>query len=178
MRQLILFFATVGLVYAMSNPKFHELIVSLAGHSLSKDAVTLIMAVVFGIVIVLIDNSFPCTAVREDFLYQGQRYSTNPSTQYVAMDQYYGNQMFQVPVGVDAEYQPKFDHFSKYYIGRNEGNLRKYSAASDKPAACAYAAAGGVLPSPASVVFQGKPLSYFQALSQNSGMPLWNVRWK
>lgn len=177
MRQLILFFVTVGLVYALSNPKFHEFITSMAGERLSKQAMTMVIAVLFGIIIVLVDNSFP-RGVRENFTFTEQRYSTNPVNQYVAVDDYYGNQFFNVPIGLDRVNQPKFDHFSKYFIGRNEGANRKYAAASDKPAACQYVARGGILPTSASIVFEGKPLSYYTALSENAGMPLWNTRWK
>ena len=89
------------------------------------------------------------------------------------MDDYYGNQFFVVPEDVNRINQPRFDHFSKYFIGRNEGAPRKYASAQDKPAACAYVSNGGVLASPAQTVFQGKPYSYYYTLSQNSGMPLW-----
>ncbi len=177
MRQLILFAVTVLLVYALSKPKFHEFIAEMAGHRMSKEAMTMIIAVLFGIVIVMVDNSFPCI-VKENFTFTEQRYSTNPVNQYVGMDDYYGNQFFHVPVDVDRVNQPKLDHFSKYYIGRNEGLIHKYAAASDKPEACQFISRGGVLATPASTVFEGKPLSYYQRLSQNSGMPLWNTRWK
>lgn len=172
MRQLILFFVTAGLVYVISNPNFGKLVDSMAGGNLSKNSMLFISAVLAGLLVVLIDNAFPCV-VKEGFTFTDQRYSTASQNQYVALDDYYGNQFFTVPVGLDRINQPKFDHMSKYFIGRNEGALRKYSSARDKPAACAYVAAGGKLNDPAKTVFEGKPYYYYATLSQNSGMPLW-----
>ena len=177
MRQLILFFVTAGLVYLVANPNFAKLVDSMAGQALSKGSITFISAVLVALLVVLIDNAFPCV-VKEGFAFADQRYSTVPQNQYVAMDDYYGSQFFTVPTGLDRVNQPRFDHFTKYFIGRNEGALRKYSSAQDKPAACAYVAAGGKLNDPAKTVFEGKPFYYYATLSQNAGMPLWNVPWK
>ncbi len=177
MRQLILFFVTAGLVYMMSNPNFDRLVTSMAGQSLSKNTMVFISALLAGLIIVLVDNAFPC-AVKEGFIYPDQRYSTVTQNQYVPLDDYYGNQFFRVPTGLDRINQPRFDHFTKYFIGRNEGALRKYASAQDKPAACAYVSAGGKLNDPAKTVFEGKPFYYYATLSQNSGMPLWNTPWK
>lgn len=177
MRQLILFAVTSGLVLLFANPQFPKLVDSIAGSPLSKHTFAIVCAILAGIFICLIDTTFPAKC-RENFTFTEQRYSTTPQNQYVAMDDYYGNQFFVVPEDVNRINQPRFDHFSKYFIGRNEGALRKYSSAKDKPAACAYVSAGGVLESPAETVFRGKPLSYYQTLSENAGMPLWKTAWK
>jgi hypothetical protein len=179
MRQLILFLATAAMIYLCNSLQARNMLENVSGQDISRNTFTLICAIIAGLAVVLIDASFDKEDddIIEDFNGVERRYTTNPTNQYVPLDSYDRTPFFQVPADVNQFNQPRFDRFSKYFIGRNEGLVHKYSAAREAPENC-IKAKRGELESTAQTVFSGKPLSYYRALSVNSGMPLYRVNWK
>ncbi len=180
MRQLILFLATAAMVYLSSSTRVRDTIDMVSGQDVTKNTFILIMAIIAGLIIVFIDAFVPPAEedIIEDFSGVEKRYSTNPTNQYVQFDRQEDTPFFQVPYDVGPKVQPSFDRFSKYFIGRNEGLVHKYSAAREAPENCIKAKTVG-LETTAETVFRGKPLSYYQALAVNSGMPFYKgLNWK
>ena len=179
MRQLILFLVTAAMVYFSSSLQIRAFVENTTGQDISRNTFVLATAIIAGLAIVLVDMMIKPSKkdIVEEFGGFEKRYSTNPTNQYVQLDAYDRTPFFQVPADVNQFNQPKFDKFSKYFIGRNEGLVHKYSAAREAPENC-IKAKHGQLESTDEIVFRGKPISYYRALAVNSGMPLYKVPWK
>ena len=181
MRQLILFLATAAMVYLASSSKTRSTIDAVSGQDISKSTFVLIMAVTAGLIVVAIDSYVPREEddIIEDFMGPVKRYTTNPVNQYVSVDNSDKTKDFSIPITAQQDQPGQFDPaMTKYFIGRNQGLIHKYSAAREAPENC-IKAKQGLLETPAEVVFGGKPLSFYQKLSVNAGMPLYKgVQWK
>ncbi len=181
MRQLILFLATAAMVYLASSSKTRNAIDSVSGQDVSRSTFILIMAVLAGLVIVAIDAYVPPEEedIIEDYMPGKRRYTTNSVNQYVSVDNADKTKDFSIPITAQQDRPGQFDPaMTKYFIGRNQGLIHKYSAAREAPENC-IKAKQGLLETPAEVVFGGKPLSFYQKISINAGMPLYKgVQWK